>query len=52
MFGILQMDGRVSGLNQTGRKMKIWQGSGITLLVNGMEMLMTKVTINYPLDKF
>lgn len=49
---MLQMDGRVSGLNQTGRKMKIWQESGITLLANGMETLTTKVAINYPLDDF
>lgn len=39
-----QMDGKVNGLNLIGRKRIAWLGSGITLLVNGMEMPMIKVT--------
>ncbi|XP_057470793.1 calnexin homolog 1-like isoform X1 [Actinidia eriantha] len=37
------MVGRVDGLNLTGRRMRTWMGSGIILLVNGMEILMIKV---------
>ncbi|GKD77324.1 hypothetical protein Tco_1339945 [Tanacetum coccineum] len=32
------MDGKDSGLNLTGRKMRTWLGNGIILPVNGMEM--------------
>ena len=36
-------DGKVDGLNRTGRKMRTWLGNGIILPVNGMEMPMIKV---------
>lgn len=41
------MDGRVGGLNLTGREMRTWPASGITLPENGMETLMTKVTESF-----
>lgn len=37
------MDGRAGGLNLTGREMRTWLASGITLPENGTETLMTKV---------
>ena len=38
-----QTGGKIDGLNQIGKKMRTWLGSGTTPLVNGMETLMTKV---------
>ena len=41
-----QMVGKADGLNLIGRKMRTRLGSGITHLVNGLEMPMIKVALS------